>query len=59
MDILKVYGTPASARNSANTLRLRLCGGRLLTQPPGSFKRQPSGDEEALRMATAPLGKML
>jgi hypothetical protein len=33
MHILKGYGTLISALNSANKLRLRLHGGRLLTQP--------------------------
>ncbi|CAI3233403.1 hypothetical protein DWUX_1355 [Desulfovibrio diazotrophicus] len=35
MDIYKYYNTPILALNRANTSRLRLNGGRLLTQPPG------------------------
>ena len=35
--ILNASKTPASARNRANKLRLRLCGERLLTQPPEQF----------------------
>jgi hypothetical protein len=40
ISILNASKPPALARNSANKLRLRLRGGRLLTQPPEQFQSE-------------------
>ncbi|SCM70584.1 conserved hypothetical protein [uncultured Desulfovibrio sp.] len=40
ISILNASKTPAPAFNSADKLRLRLCGGRLLPHPPEQFQRE-------------------